>query len=132
MHRPLRGIVRLPSGQVVGGNATMLAATQSLPETIGLLLAGHIHAFEAINYDHGLPPQLIVGNGGDKLDTAPADLSGIAVGDAKVTDGLALPGFGFLLLTREAEGWRADAYNVDGVVERRCRLDARRLTCAGA
>jgi hypothetical protein len=132
MHRPLRGIVRLPSGAVVGGNATMLATAPDLPAKIGLLLSGHIHDFEAINYDADLPPQLIAGNGGDNLDTAPADLAGIAVGGVTVKDGLTLPGFGFLLLTRETGGWRVEAFSARGALERRCRIAGRRIDCRSA
>lgn len=130
MHRPLRGILRLPSGQVTGGNATLLAARPVLPRAVALLLAGHIHAFEAINYAGGLPPQFIVGTGGDLLDQAPADLAGIAVGGARVTHGLSLPGFGFLLLTRQSAGqWHAEVFTPSGRVERRCRFAARRISC---
>lgn len=130
MHRPLRGVARFPSGLVVGGNRTLLQASRApLPAAVGLLLSGHIHAFEAINYSAG-PPQFVVGNGGDWLNAAPARLDGLTIGGLTVTQGLSLPGFGFLLLVREGSVWRAEAYDTDGTMERRCHLAAARIVCA--
>ena len=112
MHRPIWGIVDLPLGIVAGGNRTMMAAQEpnGLPRNVGLLLAGHIHTFEAINYENGVPPQIIAGEGGDLLDTAPRDLSGRSVGAAKIASGLSLPGYGFLLLTRGRPGGKSMSF----------------------
>ncbi|MDB5410237.1 MAG: hypothetical protein JWL84_5149 [Rhodospirillales bacterium] len=128
MHRPIRGIVRV-KGLVGGGNETMLAAKPDLPASVELLISGHIHAFEAINYGEASPPQLVVGNGGDKLDTAPDDLTGIEVGGVTVTHGVSLPGFGFLLLTRSGSGWQGEAYDVEGKLRRTCAIAARQIVC---
>src|SRR6185437_2309845 len=107
MHRPLRGVVRLATGAVVGGNDTMLPNLgANLPASVELLLSGHIHAFEVIDYEDGGPPQLVAGNGGDALDTAPEDLAGMVVGGVQIAHGLALSDFGFLEMTRNAAGWR--------------------------
>lgn len=131
MHRPLRGLVRVSLGLVVGGSRTLVpAAGAGLPPAIELVLSGHIHVFEALNYDGGWPPQFIVGNGGDKLDEAPADLGGVEVAGARITEGLSLPGFGFLLLTRDGEAWQADAYDAGGTVRRRCIVAERRIRCS--
>jgi calcineurin-like phosphoesterase family protein len=130
MHRPLRGIVRFAAGHAVGGSKTLLPALiPGFAPEIELLLSGHIHAFEAINYEAVSPPQLIVGNGGDILDNVPPDLSGIEVGGLRVTNGLTLPGFGFLLLTRAPQGWRAEAFDTAGTLIRRCVLAERRVAC---
>lgn len=131
MHRPIRGIVRFLPGMVGGGNRTLLAASaDGLPTGVELMLAGHIHAFEAINYATGSPPQLVVGNGGDRLDAAPADLAGITVGGLVVKDGLTLPGFGFVMMTREVGGgWKIAAYDAAGGLLRRCTFADRRIAC---
>ncbi|HXP29483.1 MAG TPA: metallophosphoesterase [Stellaceae bacterium] len=129
MHRPLRGFMRLQSGEIVGGNATMLATASALPLGIELLLSGHIHAFEALNYEGDLPPQLIVGTGGDMQSTAPTDLAGRAAGGVKVKSGSILPGFGFLLLTRERTGWLAEVFGASGARVRACRVAARQIIC---
>ena len=39
------------------------------------MLSGHIHTFEAINFNQAVPPQIVAGNGGDALVT-PRNLRG--------------------------------------------------------
>ncbi|HUO93858.1 MAG TPA: hypothetical protein VMU22_13090, partial [Rhizomicrobium sp.] len=121
----------LKFGMVFGGNSTLMDAEDSigLPPNVDLLLAGHIHTFEAINYDKGLPPQLIVGEGGDLLDPAPSNLSGRSVGTAKITQGLSLPGWGFTLFTHVGDHWTVDVFDAAGAHERTCTIAARHITC---
>jgi hypothetical protein len=132
-HRPISGYVRIPPGITAGGNQTLLAAivADGFPKSIELMLAGHIHTFEAINYGGTLPPQLIAGNGGDTLDTVPADLSGLNIGGLPVSSGLSEAGFGFLMLTKSdsGPGWNVDVYNVHGQKERSCAFSDRKVTC---
>lgn len=131
MHRPIRGVVDFPFGMVVGGNRTMLAAEDrsGIPANVSLLLAGHIHTFEAMDYANDSPPQIVAGEGGDLLDHAPADLSGRSVGGSTISSGLSLPGYGFLLFTREQEGWNIHVLTQDGVEEALCVLADRHLDC---
>ena len=130
-HRPASGYVQLPPFISAGGNQTLLSAIREdgFPKTIELMLSGHIHAFESINYAGTLPPQLIAGNSGDTLNAAPADLSGVNLGGLPVASGFTLPGFGFLILTKGATEWNIDVYNVRGVKQRSCVFAARRLSC---
>ena len=131
MHRPIWGIVGLGFGIVVGGNRTMMAAQEpgGIPDNVSLLLAGHIHTFEAINYVKGAPPQIIAGEGGDLLDKAPRDLSGRGVGALKIASGLSLPGYGFLLFTRESDHWLIHVMTADGTQEALCTFANRRVDC---
>src|SRR6202789_4284655 len=131
-HRPIWGAVTGPLSVAVGGNRTMIAALDSPDELSGvsLMLAGHIHKFEALNYAGDAPPQLIAGFGGGNLDATPADLSGVNLSGQQVKDGLSLPGFGFLLMTRDGDAWRIDVHKVDGTIEEVCRFANRRLDCA--
>ena len=79
-----------------------------------------------------LPPQLIAGFGGDKLDPTPAVLKGTIFqgkSGVSVKDGLSLPGFGFLLMTKDADGWTIDVHDVHGKVERTCLFHSGRLDC---
>ncbi|HEX4158407.1 MAG TPA: metallophosphoesterase [Rhizomicrobium sp.] len=131
MHRPIWGMVQLPFGIVTGGNRTMMAAQEphGIPNNVSLLLAGHIHTFEAINYDKDAPPQLLAGEGGDLLDRAPRDLSGRSVGALKITSGISLPGYGFLLLNRSRPGWKVHVLSQDGAEEAICLYLSRHLDC---
>jgi hypothetical protein len=131
MHIPIWGIVDLPFGIVTGGNPTLMAAQEpnGIPRNVSLLLAGHIHTFEAIDYDKDAPPQVIAGEGGDLLDTAPRDLSGRSVGALKITSGLSLPGYGFLLFTRSRPGWKVHVLSQDGADEAACLLINQHIDC---
>jgi hypothetical protein len=131
MHRPIWGIVQLPFGIVTGGNRTMMAAQEpnGVPNAVSLLLAGHIHTFEAIDYDKNAPPQIIAGEGGDLLDAAPRDLTGRSVGALKITSGLSLPGYGFILFDRGRPGWKVHVFSQDGKEEAICLFINRHLDC---
>jgi Calcineurin-like phosphoesterase len=130
-HHPIWGVIETGRGMVGGGNVSLMDAEQStgLPANIDLMLSGHIHTFEAINYAGGLPPQLIVGEGGDRLDSAPLDLSGRTVGTAKIDNGFSLPGWGFTLLTHVGDHWTADVFDSAGAHKRTCTIAARRISC---
>lgn len=131
-HHPIWGVVQLPLGIVAGGNETLVDAEEAtgLPANVDLMLAGHIHTFEAINYENRLPPQLIVGEGGDLLDSAPADLSGQTIRTAKIANGISLPGYGFLLLTHKGgDRWNVDVFDASGAREKSCTIAARRIDC---
>jgi len=132
MHRPIWGAVSGPFNIALGGNRTMIAAltNRRALDRVDLMLAGHIHTFEALNYRGSAPPQLVAGFGGANLDSAPADLSGADLGGGHVTDGMSIGGFGFLMMVREKAGWRVDVYKVDGTIEKRCTFVSRRLDCA--
>jgi predicted phosphodiesterase len=131
MHRPIWGLVEFGLGIVVGGNRTMMAAQDQggIPDNVSLLLAGHIHTFEAINYAKDAPPQIIAGEGGDMLDKAPRDLSGQSVGALKIASGMSLPGYGFLLFTRDVDRWLIHVMTQDGVQEALCTFANRHLDC---
>jgi hypothetical protein len=130
-HRPLSGYVLVPPFIPAGGNQTLLAAMREdgFPQNIELMISGHIHAFEAINYLGSVPPQLVAGNSGDTLSDVPMNLAGINVGGLPVASGMSLPGFGYLLLTHSGAVWNIDVYDVHGAKERNCVFDARKLAC---
>ena len=132
MHRPVWGVVKMAFGMVLGGNRTLMAAQDQngIPGNVVLMIAGHIHTFEAINYEKGAPPQILAGEGGDLLDEAPRDFSGQSVGTVKVSTGLSLPGYGFLTFTRQAkDAWAIEVLSADGALERTCMFAGRHLDC---
>jgi hypothetical protein len=132
MHRPIWGVVRFPFGMVLGGNRTMMAAQDEsgIPSNVILMISGHIHTFEAMNYANGPPPQILAGEGGDLLDEAPHDLGGQSVGTVKISSGLSLPGYGFLKFNRvPANAWTIDILSDGGTLERSCAYSARHIDC---
>jgi hypothetical protein len=136
LHRPIWGAVTGPLGLPVGGSQTMIAAVgaSGIPSPVELMLAGHIHTFEVMNFGvkNHVPPQLIAGFGGDKLDPTPSILKGTVFqgkSGVVVKDGLSLPGFGFLLMIKDAEGWTINVHGANGKIERTCLFRSGRIDC---
>jgi hypothetical protein len=124
-HRPIWAAISGPLNIPIGGNATIIAAESKtpLPPNIALMLSGHIHTFEAINYEGATPPQIVAGNGGDNLDITPVDLKGAVFqgrSGVGVKDGLSVGGFGFLMMTRQDANWAIDLYDSAGRPKGQC------------
>ncbi|MBV8748286.1 MAG: hypothetical protein JO103_01095, partial [Candidatus Eremiobacteraeota bacterium] len=86
------------------------------------VLSGHFHFFAALNVAT-LPPLVINGEGGTKLDPNLAGFLGLAVGDLHVVGsvfGVSHNGFG--VYTRENGGWSISLRDPDGAERARCRL----------
>lgn len=138
-HRPIWAAISGPLGIPIGGNATLIAAAGDLSTfaAISLMLSGHIHTFEVINYTSKVPPQLVAGHGGDNLDPTPADLHGAIFqghSGVSVKDGMSVAGFGFLMMTRKAsdDGWTITLYSSSGVAVRQCQFVEGRVACPSA
>jgi hypothetical protein len=135
MHKPIWGAISGPLGIPIGGNATDISAVENrnhdFPPAVKLMLAGHIHAFEAINYKDAIPPQIIAGRGGTKLDQTPADLRGAIFQGSSVSvkDGLSVDGFGFLLMTKLQDRWTIDLYDANATYQRQCTFAGGRVDC---
>jgi hypothetical protein len=136
LHRPIWAAITGPLGMPIGGNLTTIAAAGStgIPAPVELMLAGHIHTFEAINYwpKPHVPPQIVAGNGGDLLDETPSNLHGTVFqgsSGVRVSDGISIGGFGFLLMTKAGDGWTIDVHDWQGRIERQCVFRAGRLDC---
>ena len=138
-HRPIWAATTGPLGIPVGGNLALIDAVRvaalsggpPIAPNVELMLSGHIHTFEAINYAGNVPPQIVAGNGGDNLHVTPANLRGTqfqGFSGVTVADGLSVGGFGFLLMTRAEDGWTIDLYDSAGAKIRTCRF-SKRLDC---
>jgi hypothetical protein len=132
-HRPTWAAVDGPLGIPVGGNLSLIEASQiaeakglpPIPHSVELMLSGHIHTFESINFNHDAPPQIVAGNGGTKLQVTPRNLRGTQfIGHSGVTvaDGLSVGGFGFLLMTRAPDGWTIDLYDPTAQPKGQCHF----------
>jgi hypothetical protein len=124
-HRPIWAAISGPLNIPIGGNATVIAAAGKtlMPPDVALMLSGHIHTFEAINYDGNVPPQIVAGNGGDNLDVTPVNLKGAIFqghSGVSVKDGLSVGGFGFLMMTRRETDWTIDLYDSQGNAKGQC------------
>jgi predicted phosphodiesterase len=132
-HRPIWAAITGPLGIPIGGNLALidgvrvasLSGGPLIAPSVELMLSGHIHTFEAINYAGSVPPQIVAGNGGDNLDITPTNLRGAQFqGHSGVTvaDGLSVGGFGFLLMTQAGDGWTIDLYDSGGQAKGQCHF----------
>ncbi|HEY0303081.1 MAG TPA: metallophosphoesterase [Rhizomicrobium sp.] len=137
-HRPIWAAITGPLGIPIGGSVNLIEAAGDLKPLapVSLMLSGHIHSFEAINYTTRnrvtLAPQIVAGHGGDNLDVTPANLKhAIFQGHSgvNVKDGLSVGGFGFLTMTREGAGWSIQLYDSAGVAGMTCAFASGRLAC---
>jgi hypothetical protein len=132
-HRPLWAYLHA-FGDLITGDSTQRAAFgATLPKELGVILSGHIHAFQALDLAGG-PVQLIAGNGGTRLDPMPTrsqrdvDVAG-QLARTIVSDA----GFGFLQIDRMGSGrWRIEARDAQSAVRRRCTLSGDGFNCEGA
>ena len=156
-HKPayglLAGHVDPASGAIDGGTLTLQSVyagrggdggvfRDGMPPAVSLLLSGHIHQFEYVDFADRtrFAPQLIVGVSGDRLDrtanpdrhdpvyASPADVSfdlHPAAGETArtvATHAYARAQFGFALLDRAPAGYVVSAYDVTGTIVGRCTL----------
>jgi hypothetical protein len=95
----------------------------------GVVIAGHVHDFEAINLI-GYPPIVINGESGDDLDEAGSTVKYIQEesNDGRPVYTLASPApyatkqFGFAVYEKKLGGWRISLRDVDGIERRVCAL----------
>jgi hypothetical protein len=134
-HRPTWAAISGPLGIPIGGNMTLIEASRiamaerlpPMPHSVELMLSGHIHTFESINFNQDVPPQIVAGNGGDNLDVTPLNLRGSQfMGHSGITvaDGLSVGGFGFLVMTKAPDGWTIDLYDPAARPKGQCHFTA--------
>ena len=111
---------------------TPLFGAALFPPQVAAVFSGHIHAFEAVTFATGQPPQLVFGDGGTAADDPlpepfPAGRTpspGAVVRDLRYTTR-----FGFATLDRTAAGWTLTAYDVAAAPMETCTLTQRQATC---
>ena len=129
-HRPIWSVdaSEAAPGVAPAGNATLQRALRrspgaALPAAVELVLAGHVHRFEAFGFPRGeRPPQLVVGNGGIRLaeDALPPPFA-IEL-DGVPAQGLAANRFGYLdARLLPGGGWAGEVVNpLEPAVIARC------------
>ncbi len=145
------------NGNLLGGDATQQSVFDALtpgavPAQIKLLISGHDHQFQVVNFNANYAPQLVVGNSGTLLDnqsgnqpqTFTPDTTGNNAGAS-----YALPGvtgtptimvqasnnrseYGFTVLDATATGYLVNTYNLSSSKVARCAitLSPRSMLCA--
>jgi predicted phosphodiesterase len=118
MHRPLWaiGIISASPPDTVS-NLTMQSASQNnLPSAVSLVLSGHGHLFEALNFTPERAPQMVIGNGGASLYPLPSLIPGAGIGGGALANGTAFSSYGFTTFEQAAGGWIATPRDVNGLL----------------
>ena len=107
------------------------AAQQSFAPTIELILSGHLHTVEFLQFAQGKPLQFVVGNGGALLDPPLSrPVLGMEIADRQVTGAEGLTEFGYVTLERDGDGWILTPRDVNGAAQKICQLKNAGLMCA--
>jgi len=131
-HRPLNGMQAAPGGGVVANNQVLqLALGADMPASVRMIVSGHVHFFQAVDFGDARPPQLVVGTGGDTLSVMPkASVAGADVNGLKVRAAVTHSDFAYMVWDRAGNNaWNGTLFDIDGKPLDRCRLADRSLTC---
>jgi predicted phosphodiesterase len=132
-HRPLDAMRGSKASLVVDNKIEEAAFGQDLPKSIHMLVAGHIHFFQANDFGGEHPPQLVVGMGGDALEPPPpASLIGASINGNRVVSSTTYSGYGYLIWDKQGALWVGALYDTEGGRLGSCRLEARSLACRPA
>ena len=129
-HHPLWGIGE-DDGELFMINDTLEAATNnSLEEGVKLVLSGHIHFFEFLNFADGRASQFVVGNSGTELDPPVTEpLAGIEIGGTTVAEGVTAQEFGFALMDLDGDAWNVSMRDVNGNEFLACEIEGDIASC---
>ncbi len=142
-HKPSYGLISSTgagaSTTVTGGDADEQALfSTGVPAPIGMLLSGHIHNYQAVQFaSKAYAPQLVVGNSGTLLDPdyVPTNSAGgtftTAAGtSAAITATSDQSEFGFAVLDAVPGGFLANLYDLNGTPHGRCVIQPARRSLA--
>lgn len=129
-HRPVWSLAQgnLPG---VPMNLTEEAAIKGhVPDTLDLVVSGHLHDFTTYDFGGDHPAQLIAGTGGDTLlPLADHPLVGSEIDGVTVKKGTMLATFGYFVMDRAADGWGGVFHGIDDKALATCRFAGRSLDC---
>ena len=139
-HHPTLGFASNPNDpqNPFLGNAGLISVltpmygTALFPPNVDVVLSGHNHVLEIVDFSSGQPPQFITGNGGDWADQpfpVPFPMSKQPAPGAVIADFLSTTHFGFMTMEREGAGWSMRAFDYDGRPMTSCTVAARRAAC---
>ena len=99
---------------------------------VSLIVSGHTHFFSSLSFGSSRPSQLIVGTGGDVLETdeVARPATGTPLIDGLTASIFAMGRFGYFVFDRDGTDWVGRFYDVTGAVAATCLLHRRALRCS--
>lgn len=137
-HHPALAFGGSASGQAKPGTAGLISVLEArdparlYPAGVDLVVNGHVHMFQALDFSSGHPAEILTGNGGSQMeghvDANSAFRTTVAPG-AVLAHFETQPGFGFATLDRVAQAWELKEWTPGGELLRRCMIRGPRLDC---
>jgi hypothetical protein len=98
---------------------------------VQMMVSGHVHHFQTLDFGPARAAQLVVGTGGDIGESA--DLARVYT-ERRPIDGLdanvfSFSRYGYYLMEKDGEDWVGTFHDATDRVLARCRLHQRRLNC---
>jgi hypothetical protein len=98
---------------------------------VQMVVSGHVHHFQSLDFGPKRPAQLVVGTGGDIGEKA--DLQKVYT-ERRAIDGLdasvfSFSRYGYYLMEKEGADWIGTFHDAEDRLRARCRLHERRLNC---
>ena len=134
-HQPLWAVTSAGQTEVASANHTLDASGGSkLDERIKLVLSGHVHIYQRIDFAAASKrqPQLVVGSSGTELDQAVDDAKvvGKKVDGEEVSSSKTLAEFGYAVLRDSSGSWVLDYYGRSGQsLDKPCTLKGTTFSC---
>lgn len=113
-------------------NAQQTAWNIIHPNNVDLLISGHVHVFQTVNYGDDRPPQIIVGASGATLNAGLIhihQLKGFSSGGVNISSGISLYTFGYMTLEMQNNQWIAQMRTPNGKVLANCYLKKNQFEC---
>ena len=111
------------------------AAKMNFPDNINLVLSGHIHLFQYLDFNKsgqsGTPSQLITGASGVELNSSSTEsIKDMEVAGMKIEEGKTIDEFGFSTIEYKSDGTIEVAFrDTSGNKILECDLDGDNLSC---
>jgi predicted phosphodiesterase len=112
-------------------NTLETAWENTSPQNIGVIISGHVHRLQTLNFAKDRPPQIVVGAGGTSLDGSldRTALKGLTAANEPITEGISLIEFGYMTMERKGDSWTAQMRNIHGRILENCTLQDKKFSC---
>ena len=137
-HHPALAFGVSPDGKAKPGTAGLISVLAArnparlYPAGVDLVVNGHVHQFEVLDFSSGHPAEILTGNGGSAMEghVDPDSAARTVVAPGAVLSHFETQrGFGFATLDRVDDAWQMTEWSPTGQRLRRCLIQATHLAC---
>ncbi|HEV7507132.1 MAG TPA: metallophosphoesterase [Thermoanaerobaculia bacterium] len=131
-HHPLWAFIQGKPDLVPVTAELQADSDNNLDANVRLVLAGHIHLFEALAFAASPPraPSVVAGMSGTKLDKPITDmLVGQPIANTKVSTAGTTDEFAYALFEPQGKGWHMTVNDTEGRTVMACEIEGDSLTC---